>query len=182
MAEAYQKGASDEYLLVYAQLLGNLADSWRFEDLEQAVQLGRRAHGVLRKLTPEDRADDLYTELGWVTARLLISEYRYARQDPARSSLVEYTIGALWQTESGLKHFEAMQLAPWEVDVINAIVHAFRPELCQKAGATRILMNYKAKQLGDVEIRVLCEELADLPAFRNSPAFQEFLDLQPTQL
>lgn len=183
MAEAHCEGASEEFQLVYGQLLGNLADSCRFEDLEQAVQLGRRALEVLEQIVEDNHSDLNITELDWVTARLLISEYRYSRRHPEEESQVKVMIGALRHTEFSLKHFETLQLAPWEIDVINAIKASFsKGQPSQQKWAEGILRNYKAKQLGDAEIRVLCEELADLPAFRDSRAFQEFLDLQPTQL
>ncbi|MCR9201125.1 MAG: hypothetical protein NXI04_20995 [Planctomycetaceae bacterium] len=188
MAEANTKGASDEFLLVYGQLLGNLADKCRFHDLDQAVRLGRKAHQMLKQLAPDDRADELYTELGWVTARLLISEYRYWLRNPEDDSQVDRMIGALHQTEYGLKHFETLQLAPWEIDVINAIIAGKSQEPDESAepsrstAAARILKNYQANQLSDVVIKALREEFASLPAFQKSDAFREFLRAEAAKL
>lgn len=178
MAEVSREQASDEFLLAYGQLLGNLADSRRHVDLTEARRFGRQAHEVLRQLVQDNRSDEILTELGWVTARLLISEYRYSRQHPEEQNNVRELIGALRQTEISLKHFGTLQLASWEIDVINAIEAEISGEESQAPGAKRILESYRAKRLSPSVIELLRSDLAHLQALQNSADFRTFLSLQ----
>lgn len=177
MAEAHLEGANSAYRLVYGQLLGNLADLSQFDDLSLARERGWQAHEVLSQLAEEERTDEVLTELGWVTARLLLNEYRYSQKQPNKPSRVGYLVGALQQTESSLKHFEALQLTAWEIDVIKAIYAEDSGDLSDASGAEQILKCYREKQLSNDVLDCLHNELANLTAFQDNAEFQTFLQL-----
>lgn len=174
MAESGRERASDEFLLVYGQLLGNLADRERNLNLTQAIRYGRKAHEVLRQLVENNRSEEVLGELAWVTARLLIAEYRYSQLHTDEPTGVLELVGALRQTENNLKHFEALQLMPWEIDVIKAIEAEVSVHPSRASGAKRILESYRANELALSDAELICKEFSHLQAFRNSADFLAF--------
>ena len=179
-AEDAGQDASREHQLLLAQLLGNVADRVRWTDVPNARAYGWKALRILRELAEEKRSEDVMAELAWVTARLLLNEYRFQRKNPQAATRVTYLIGALRQTENRLQHFDTLQLSPWEVDVIHAIeAEVDDPELA--TGGANILILFKAGAFTPEQASAVRTDFGHLDALKSDPDFQEFVKLEAGQ-
>ena len=141
--EVEQKGEikKDRLLaLAYGRLLGNLADAnLRLGNIPEQRKWGWRALRVFRELSATDRSNTVKLELGWVTSRLLIAEYRSSVREPAVKHQVERLLGALEQDSAALSNFAGFQIGDWEEELIHAINASVSDDATLSVGAKGLL-------------------------------------------
>lgn len=111
-----------ELPLIHGRLFGNLADLNDAEsDLDSAARERDSAIGIFKNELRLQRNNELFFELGWVTARQVLTQYRRLQQGACDEGAVVALIGSLDTLSGGFQSMDGFQLAPHEVFILNVV-------------------------------------------------------------
>lgn len=173
---------STDYWMTYGRLLGNMADAFGlFNQLEEEVKWRPQAIAVFRQITSQQRTEESFFELGWVTARQLIAEYRMHVRDPDQPNRVPELLGALRQSSSDLASVNGYQLGEIEDELVYAILAESSEDFSLGRGAESILRHAQSLQATptamDERIRSLLRDFRGNVYLRPLPEFQDALKI-----
>lgn len=173
---------SADYMMTYGRLLGNIADAFEyFDQLEEEVKWRPQAIAVFREISIQQRTEESFYELGWVTGRQLIAEYRMQARYPDRPSSVAELLGALRQISNNLSSLDGYQLGGISDELIYAILAETHNDVRLGRGAAIILLNARHQAAIPPAIRERMR--SQLEDFRGNsylsqvPEFQEALKI-----
>ncbi len=173
---------SVEYWMTYGRLLGNMADAFEyFDQLEEEIEWRPKAISIFRKISIQQRTEESFLELGWVTARQLIAEYRMHARHPDQPSNVAELLGALRQISNNGESLNGYQLGGMDDELIFAILAEASGDASLGDGAAAILQLAKDTKKNppaiNQQVRLLLEDFRGNAYLRQHPEFQEALKI-----